>query len=1116
MSEPLQISIAPPEVKSQDFAFLREQGMNIIRSVASGTWTDHNLHDPGITLLEAFCYALTEMGLRTGMNMRDLVASDASGRKAEFFTAAQVLPAAPITLNDFRKTLIDHPLVQNAWLYPLQTEPRGKYSVLLRFAEEALNSSTFHVTVTPPALGTDYNIDLAFPYWDDEDAHPFRQDVTLNSVAFDGTPGNEWNQIEGTGTYFARITVNYTPPSGPAANTVLWIVAQVTTPTENPLAELPLILPELTAKVVSLVDNSATDLALVRQFNRRTRDANNAMRVVRRYLHDYRNLCEDFTEYKAVHLQEIALSAIIEVNPGVNIENLLAGIFFSIEQFISPPNDFKSLDELLATSTPDKIFEGPSMDSGFLPDAFAGNTWFPEALYTSDILRLILKQRDQRGTDIVQREDVNTRNIAAVRNLSMANYLDGRPITSSARDCLQLVKSQRHIPRLSLTKSRITFFRNQVEVSYDLNRVIALFNEKKAALLAQEATLFEDIPLPQGEAYAVSEYYPVQNDLPLIYGAGEAGLPDTATAERRALALQLKGYLFFPEQLTAGLASQLGNINSFFSADPHLDKTLFQQPLYHLPQADTLIRSFDPATQTWEHFMQDNNNPYISTLREASENNEQFLTRRNRVLNHLLAMLGEDMYDAAALAYHAATVVPGGSGMSLPDLLAKQTAQRHAASRRLIKARSDFFYDLPALNGNRAQAAGNPVWRNASLLQIQAVAGGFNWLVTDASGNALLRSVTPAASAAECRRLAAALFSLATLAANYDIRAEGGGQLRLVIKRPPAFTNDLAESLVTYSSPANANTGIAGMVQQFVQLWVRFALTPLEARLYHMLSIPVKERRTLLHNTTGYFEIFDVPPPITKHFRVWETPGFSGTELLTGDVDYTGASNAQAIAAAQEGIQLAISCGIRIDSYEIKNPAPNTYQVVLLLPDNTVLAHTPVNFATEALARQQLFRIWKHFFGLFSAQGFYLVEHLLLAPVNNSDVQLTAINTKAPYPFQISFVFPSGYAKDFSVANSTPQPAQPAAYRDPEFRKYTEQQIRKACPSHILPRVLWIDAALPGTAVTAGDPSFTNFEQHYRAWLAACMAEGSTEAVTAPLRNRLVTILNNIYILFEV
>src|ERR1044072_12814 len=100
MSQATQISPLPPEMKSQDFGFLRNEGMQLLQRIAGASWTNHNLHDPGITLLEAACYALTEMGLRLGMDIPDLVASDTSGQQQAFFTAAQILPSAPVTIND--------------------------------------------------------------------------------------------------------------------------------------------------------------------------------------------------------------------------------------------------------------------------------------------------------------------------------------------------------------------------------------------------------------------------------------------------------------------------------------------------------------------------------------------------------------------------------------------------------------------------------------------------------------------------------------------------------------------------------------------------------------------------------------------------------------------------------------------------------------------------------------------------------------------------------------------------------------------------------------------------------------------------------------------------------
>jgi hypothetical protein len=1103
MSDNLQISVAPPELKSQDFEFLREEGMKLIRSNAADSWTDHNLHDPGITILEACCYALTEMGLRSGMPMRDLLASDASGRKQEFFTAAQILPVSSITSTDIRKILIDHPLVENAWVYPLSSKPEGKLSVLLEFADIQLNSNIFTTT-----LAGGHVVDLAFPHWDDEEALPFSVDAILQLVTYE----IPFTAIEGSNAHFARIRVTYQiPPSAPMTQ-LLWVVAQITSPLTDPITQVPVILGLLTTQVATLGDNSPADMSLLKQFNRRITSAHQSMRVVRRYLKDYRNLCEDFTEYKAVRIQEVAVSALIEVNAGVLLESLLAEIFYSIDQFIAPLNVFTSLTALQADGTPvDEIFEGPLLRSGFRKETSLQTQQRDSVLYTSDILRIILQHRDQLNSDVLRREDVATRSIVAVQSLALANFLDNRPITSNARDCLHMVESQIHVPRLSLTKSHIVFYRNGIEVSYDIARVIQIFNEKKAALLALPVTGPSDIPLPQGEPFPVGDYYPIQNDLPIIYGVGEAGLPDTATTERQALALQLKGYLFFFEQITAGIGTQLANLNSFFSADPELEQTIFQQPLYQLPQIASLLKSYDPLTP-WNNFINDNNNGYVSALLQSAESREQFLNRRNKVLNHLLAIFGEDMYDKAALAYRKASVVANAASLSLADLLRAQATQQQAASRQLIRDKSAFMYDLPALNRDRAQSFGNPGWRTTALINTQISVNGFNWSIRNAAGTILLRSVTPVVSEAEARSLAIETLSLATLTSNYSTRPETG-QFRIVIRRPPGLTLEIAEGTNLFASVPLANAGIASMVQAIIQLWVNFTLTPIEARLYHMLGISIKERRVLTNNVGDFFEL-TTPAPLTRRFRLWEQAGFGGAQLLLGDIDYTGATNPLAVAAANAGIQTAISRGIETESYEIRNPAPNVFVIALLLPDGTLLAHSPSNFATRALARQELLRIRTQLFRLFSMQGFYMIEHLLLEPIDTGDAVLTQIKIDDAYSFQLSFVFPSGYARDFAL-NVAPQPVQPEYYRDLEFRKYTEQQVRKACPAHILPRVIWLDAALPGSVIAATHPSFTNFETRYRAWLTAYMAEGVTEAVIGPLRDQLVAVLNNIYVILE-
>ena len=56
------LSTAPFEHEAMDYAFLRAEGIRYLERLASQQWTDFNAHDPGITILEQFCYALTDLG----------------------------------------------------------------------------------------------------------------------------------------------------------------------------------------------------------------------------------------------------------------------------------------------------------------------------------------------------------------------------------------------------------------------------------------------------------------------------------------------------------------------------------------------------------------------------------------------------------------------------------------------------------------------------------------------------------------------------------------------------------------------------------------------------------------------------------------------------------------------------------------------------------------------------------------------------------------------------------------------------------------------------------------------------------------------------------------------
>lgn len=1103
MEETGTISRQSPDLKSQDFAFLREEGMKILRAIAASTWSDHNIHDPGITMLEAFCYAITEIGLRTSMEMEDLIASDVSGHNQPLFTPAEILPSSALTLNDFRKILIDHPDVRNAWLFPLSLEPRGQYSVLLEFGNEEFNSNTYNVTVNPPALSKDFKVDVAFPYWDEESVIPFYEEVNILNINFEGIPGNEWNPIAGSEAFFARVIVDYQPPAGGPESTTLWLVSQVTTPMENPVTDLPLILAELNTQIVTLGAGSLLEL-----YRNRVIEVYNSIRVIKRYLKDYRNLCENFLSFKAVRIQEIAVSASIDINPGVILENLLADIFLKIDQFIVPDIIFESLETLKGFSSGDKIFEGPILSSGFLSESSLGDPELTDVIYTSDILRLILQLRSNTDEDIKQQEDISERNIISVRNLSLSNHLDNRSINTNARDCLNLVKSQRHIPKLSLSKSRIIFFRNGIEASYDLNQVIEIFNEKKSSLRSQQIAHSSDIALPRGKQYDIDNYYPVQNDLPLSYGVGEAGLPENVSEDRKARALQLKGYLLHFEQLIAGMGSQLINLNTFFSADPQVKYTIFQNPLYQLPMIDKLLKDFDSSSQSWENFIADPSNGYIQSLQLNSETHEQFLSRRNKILDHILSTFGENLKDKAGLLFRHASVIPDAASLSLEELLQKQSEQMDNASLQLITEKSAFIEDLPAVNRDRAQSYGNPAWRNDDLFRMEDINSG-QWFITDGTNTPIFQSASDSESVITGLRKAAETLSLATVEDNYQVIPVSGGQHKLVLSPGSSFSA-VAESVTTYGSNALALASIPTWRQIVIDLWWKCGFAPVEFRLMHMLGMRIKERRKLVIPLSDYFEIYaDTPAPsFEKRFRLWELPGFSGDELLNSELNYPGIDNAEAIQNTEEAISLIISRGLFSENYTIENPSVGNFQPVLTLSDGSVIARS-VSLSTYELAEKEIERIRNHLYFQYSAEGFYMIEHFLLHPSSDTDPDLEIGEAEDPYSFQLTFMFPSGYARDF--AGTQVENIQPGIFRDPEYRKHTEWQVRKACPSHILPRILFVDRALPHSVTAPDDPSFDNFEDRFRLWFETWITDEVEESVITPLKNDLVEIINNIY-----
>ncbi|OLT62728.1 hypothetical protein BJP37_30550 [Moorena bouillonii PNG] len=132
MTKNLTISNAPPENPGMNFALLRQEGIKHIERLGGKLWTDYNTHDPGITILEQLCYAITDLSYRLDFEMKDLLAPAPKENRKQFFTAREILTVNPLTINDYRKLLIDIDGVKNAWVKPIKnSQPPIYYDSLL-------------------------------------------------------------------------------------------------------------------------------------------------------------------------------------------------------------------------------------------------------------------------------------------------------------------------------------------------------------------------------------------------------------------------------------------------------------------------------------------------------------------------------------------------------------------------------------------------------------------------------------------------------------------------------------------------------------------------------------------------------------------------------------------------------------------------------------------------------------------------------------------------------------------------------------------------------------------------------------------------------------------------
>ncbi|NNE76935.1 MAG: hypothetical protein HKN31_07665 [Pricia sp.] len=406
------------------------------------------------------------------------------------------------------------------------------------------------------------------------------------------------------------------------------------------------------------------------------------IKVIRETYHANRNLCEDLVKVEEVGEYEFQVCGDIEIEKTANAHDTVVEILLRIQEHVSPSIKRYTLAQLLEEGeTTDNIYNGPILKHGFITDEELENANIQTEIRLSDLVQIIAE----------------TPGVASIRDISMmscpcnqegeeAPEPDCEPQENKWKICFP--KGFDKVLKLCLNNSVINVFKDVIPINIDQEKIQNDLQEKFKEFNTSLELSYDDIAIPDGNYLNSGEYHSIQNDLPTIYGIGEAGLSPKEPVERHAQALQLKAYLTFFDQILATYFSHLENIGKLLSGNMHGSQTYYLDQLTDIKNLDKIIK---------------NAADYDEDANAALGNLDDFISRKGKLLDHLLARFSENMNDYVFLM------------IDLFGLETKEASLWHKA--KLLEEYADLGYNRgKAFNFNGTQ---HGVWDTLNVSGLQ-------------------------------------------------------------------------------------------------------------------------------------------------------------------------------------------------------------------------------------------------------------------------------------------------------------------------------------------------------------------------------------------------------------
>ena len=503
---PKNAPFAPNAPKHSDFDFLREEGLQHIRDLSGQLWTDHNTHDPGITILEVLCYALTDLAYRTQLPDADLFAPNPqkrlSGSDDNFPSAYTILSCNPVTMLDWRKLLLDIKGVRNAWVEPIETvkskgNDKKQGLVFEKNGESQLWENDLWTTESLVLLDKEKAVLTLAESFEKANERPTNYPLSIRGV------------------YKIRLEFE-----------------------QNVVDKAPILakVRERLANHRNLCEDFA-DISIVQD--------------------------ESLTLCGEIELDATAQPDTVLLDIFNRIQEFFSPTikFYTLREMLKKGLTMEEIFEG-RPMLPDA--------HGFVDTAELESVILPKEIRVSDLYHLILGDdltENPEGLPKIAGVSAIKKLLVLTKNASASQIHTWKvPITEGARPTLNVAESivgmtffKRGVPYRVNGARVANLFEKQLENPTKINYSLDDTQKKGHQNL--------DAVIPTGEFREdLHEYWSIQHDFPAVYGIGASALPETVGVKRQAQSLQLKGYLTFFDHLLANYLAQLGNIRTLFSS----------------------------------------------------------------------------------------------------------------------------------------------------------------------------------------------------------------------------------------------------------------------------------------------------------------------------------------------------------------------------------------------------------------------------------------------------------------------------------------------------------------------------------------------------------------------